>query len=80
MSPRLLPRRLLLKHQLLPLVRSSQAALLRANQRVMSLVKRLARLHHDPTHLVPIRRVRLLVERLAQQRPVAPLARRLVDR
>jgi len=47
---------------------------------VMSLVKRLARLHHDLTHLVPIRRVHLLVERLAQQPPVAPLARRLVVR
>ena len=78
MSLRLLPLRLLLKHRLLPLVQLSQAALLRANQRVMSLVKRLARLHHDRTHLVPTRRVRLLVERLAQQPPVAPLARRLV--
>ena len=57
-----------------------QVVLLRANQRVTSLVKRRARLHHDPTHLVPIRRVRLLVERLAQQPPVAPLARRLVVR
>ena len=80
MSPRLLPHRLLLKHRLPPLVQLSQAALLRANQRVMSLVKRLARLHHDLTHLVPIRRVHLLVERLAQQPPVAPLARRLVVR
>ena len=80
MSPRLLPHQLLLKHQRLPLVQLSQAALLRANQRVMSPVKRLARLHHDRTHLVPTRRVRLLVERLAQQRPVALLARRLVVR
>ena len=75
MSPRLLPRRLLLKHRLPPLVQLSQAALLRANQRVTSLVKRRARLHHDPTHLVPIHRDRLLVERL-----VALLARRLVVR
>jgi hypothetical protein len=52
-----------------------QVVLLRANQRVTSLVKRRARLHHDPTHLVPIHRDRLLVERL-----VALLARRLVVR
>ena len=75
MSLRLLPLRLLLKHRLLPLVQLSQAVLLRANQRVTSLVKRRARLHHDPTHLVPIHRDRLLVERL-----VALLARRLVVR
>ena len=68
------------KHQLLRLVQLSQAEPLRANLHVMSLVKRLARLHHDPTHLVPIRRVRLLLERLAQQPLVAPLARRLVVR
>ena len=75
MSPRLLPLRLLLKHRLLPLVQLSQAVLLRANQRVTSLVKRRARLHHDPTHLVPIHRARPLVEHL-----VALLARRLVVR
>ena len=75
MSPRLLPHQLLLKHQRLPLVQLSQAALLRANQRVTSLVKRRARLHHDPTHLVPIHRDLPPVERL-----VALLARRLVVR
>lgn len=57
-----------------------QVVLLRANQRVTSLVKRRARLHHDPTHLVPIHRARPLVERLAQQPLVALLARRLVVR
>ena len=78
MSLRLLPRRLLLKHQLLPLVQLSQAEPLRANLHVMRLARLLVPLLHDPTHLVPIRRVRLLVERLAQRPLVAPLARRLV--
>ena len=68
------------KHLLLPLVQLSQAEPLRANLHVMRLARLLVRLHHDPTHLVPIRRVRLLVERLAQRPLVAPLARRLVAR
>jgi hypothetical protein len=66
---------LLLKHQRLHRVLLFQVVLLRANQRVTSLVKRRARLHHDPTHLVPIHRARPLVEHL-----VALLARRLVVR
>ena len=63
------------RHHRLRRVLLFQVVLLRANQRVTSLVKRRARLHHDPTHLVPIHRDRLLVERL-----VALLARRLVVR
>jgi hypothetical protein len=63
------------KHHRLRRVLLFQVVLLRANQRVTSLVKRRARLHHDPTHLLPIHRDRLLVERL-----VALLARRLVVR
>ena len=80
MSLRLLRRQLLPKHQPLRLVQLSQAEPLRANLHVMRLARLLVRLHHDPTHLVPIRRVRLLVERLAQRPLVAPLARRLVVR
>ena len=52
-----------------------QVVLHHVNQRVTSLAKRRARLHHDPTHLAPIHRDRLLVEHL-----VALLARRLVVR
>ena len=57
-----------------------QVVLHHVNQHVMSLVKRRARLHHDPTHLVPIHRARLLAEPRAQQHLVALLARRLVVR
>ena len=71
----LLPRRLLLKHPLLPLVQLSRVELLLANLHVMRLARLLVPPLHDPTHLVPIHRDRLLVERL-----VAPLVRRLVVR
>ena len=81
MSLRLLPRRLLLKHQLLPLVQLSQAEPLRANLHVMRLARLLVPLLHDPTRHVQIRRVlRLPVAHPVQPLLAVRLVRRLVAR